>query len=112
MQGAFAGRPDAWIITEGVERIEELDVPAALGVPLVQGYLLGRPGRPWVELDPGIAHRLARRVPDDAGCFTGLVRVERLITALTGAAGEVPAVAVAERSSRGTVSHPRRGVDR
>ncbi|BBE23601.1 hypothetical protein MN0502_24840 [Arthrobacter sp. MN05-02] len=195
MLGAFAGRLDAWIIAEGVERLEELDVLATLGVPLVQGYLLGRPGTPWVELDPEIAHRLARRVPadralivrsvleaavtvasiddarsafaddpalaevvllsgrrpvavltheasllgivsqgmcmnthtaipqalercitreqstrfspvlvtDDAGYFTGLVRVERLITALTGAASPAPAVAVDEGSRQGRV---------
>ncbi|RJT83481.1 EAL domain-containing protein [Arthrobacter cheniae] len=58
MLGMFAGRIDAWILAEGVEHIAELDVLCSLRVPLVQGYLLGRPAPPWARLDDGIAHRL------------------------------------------------------
>jgi EAL domain-containing protein (putative c-di-GMP-specific phosphodiesterase class I) len=39
----FADRSDATLLAEGVERPEELDLLTRLGVPLVQGYLLGRP---------------------------------------------------------------------
>ena len=61
MVGTFADRIDAWLLAEGVERDGELDVLASLGVPLAQGYLLGRPGRPWPPVDPDAALRLAAR---------------------------------------------------
>ncbi len=41
--GAFAGELDAWLVAEGVEHEEELGRLVELDVPLVQGYLLGRP---------------------------------------------------------------------
>lgn len=41
--GVFASRVDAWILAEGVELAGELAALADLGVPLAQGYLLGRP---------------------------------------------------------------------
>nr|WP_231554394.1 EAL domain-containing protein [Arthrobacter sp. L77] len=66
MIGLFAGRVDAWILAEGIERVEELDTLAALGVPLVQGYLLGRPAPPWQDLDLDLALRLSARVRDAA----------------------------------------------
>ncbi|WP_049831224.1 EAL domain-containing protein [Arthrobacter sp. RIT-PI-e] len=61
MLGIFANRVDAWILAEGIERVEELDTLAALGVPLLQGYLLGRPGPPWQEVDLDVALRLSGR---------------------------------------------------
>ncbi|SDP75606.1 EAL domain-containing protein [Arthrobacter sp. ok909] len=61
--GTFASRVDAWILAEGVERVEELDAPAALGVPLVQGYCPARPGPAWEALDLDIAHRPASKPP-------------------------------------------------
>ncbi len=36
-------------MAEGVETAEELATLVGLGVPLVQGYYLGRPGVPWPE---------------------------------------------------------------
>ncbi|MHA7240195.1 EAL domain-containing protein [Arthrobacter sp. TMS1-12-1] len=66
MIGRFAGRVDAWILAEGIERVEELDTLTALGVPLVQGYLLGRPGPPWQTLDLDLALRLSARSRDAA----------------------------------------------
>jgi EAL domain-containing protein (putative c-di-GMP-specific phosphodiesterase class I) len=39
----FADRSGAVLLAEGVERQGELDELARLGVPLVQGFLLGRP---------------------------------------------------------------------
>jgi EAL domain-containing protein (putative c-di-GMP-specific phosphodiesterase class I) len=61
MVGTFAGRVDAWLLAEGVERDGELDALVSLGVPLAQGYLLARPGPPWPQLDLDIALRLASR---------------------------------------------------
>lgn len=63
MLGTFAGRVDAWILAEGVERVEELDALVSLGVPLVQGYYLARPSAPWASIDLDLAHRLASRPP-------------------------------------------------
>jgi EAL domain-containing protein (putative c-di-GMP-specific phosphodiesterase class I) len=68
MLGTFASRIDAWLLAEGIEREGELDTLAALGVPLVQGYLLGRPGPPWVQVDTDAALRLIARSPRDARC--------------------------------------------
>lgn len=47
MIGTFAGRIDSWIIAEGIERLGELEELVRLGVPLGQGYLLGRPAPRW-----------------------------------------------------------------
>ena len=41
--GELANRMDAWVVAEGVERIEELDALIRLRVPLSQGFLLSRP---------------------------------------------------------------------
>lgn len=51
MIGVLAGRLDAWLLAEGVETREELDCLVRLGVPLVQGYHLARPGPGWPSLD-------------------------------------------------------------
>jgi EAL domain-containing protein (putative c-di-GMP-specific phosphodiesterase class I) len=41
--GLLAGRLDAWLLAEGIERDGEREVLAAMGVPLAQGFGLGRP---------------------------------------------------------------------
>lgn len=56
--GQFAGRIDAWLLAEGVETWAELEAFLRLGVPLAQGFLLGRPAPPWARLDPVTAARL------------------------------------------------------
>jgi EAL domain-containing protein (putative c-di-GMP-specific phosphodiesterase class I) len=71
MLGAFADRTDCWLLAEGIERPEELDVLAALGVPLAQGYLLGRPAPPWSSIEPGAASQLAERTD---GLRSGILR--------------------------------------
>ncbi|MEK6398187.1 MAG: EAL domain-containing protein [Terriglobus sp.] len=55
MMGAAANRMDAWIVAEGVELPQEMEELIALGVPLAQGYLLGKP-------DPELAS-----LPEDLG---------------------------------------------
>lgn len=47
MFGAFANRFDAWVLAEGVETTGELGTLRQIGVPLAQGYLLGRPAPDW-----------------------------------------------------------------
>ena len=59
--GQFVSRLGGRLLVEGVERFEELDAVARLGVPLAQGWLLGRPSLRWSELPPGVAEALAAR---------------------------------------------------
>jgi EAL domain-containing protein (putative c-di-GMP-specific phosphodiesterase class I) len=59
MVGEFAGRIDAWLLAEGIETPGELAAFAHLGVPLAQGWLLGRPSPTFQPLAPDAA-RLVR----------------------------------------------------
>ena len=52
MLGEFAGRIDAWLLAEGIETPAELAAFAQLGVPLAQGWLLGRPAPGFAPLAP------------------------------------------------------------
>src|SRR5215207_628978 len=52
MLGEFAGRIDAWLLAEGIETAAELAAFAQLGVPLAQGWLLGRPTPDFAPLAP------------------------------------------------------------
>ena len=52
--GAYAGRLDACLLVEGVERLEELGAFIRLGVPLAQGWLFGRGTAGWSELPDGM----------------------------------------------------------
>ncbi len=58
--GEFGGRIDAWLLAEGIETWGEMEAFIRLGVPLAQGWLLGRPGPPWAVLDPAVGDRLRR----------------------------------------------------
>jgi len=55
--GSVAGHIDAWLVAEGVERVEELDVLADLHVAMVQGYALARPAPPFEGIEPRMALR-------------------------------------------------------
>lgn len=55
MVGEFAGRIDAWLLAEGLETPAELAAFARLGVPLGQGWLLGRPAADFAPLAPEAA---------------------------------------------------------
>ena len=59
--GDLAGQLDAWILAEGVETRGELAELIRMGVPLVQGWAVGRPAPGWSDLDPD-----ARRFIADA----------------------------------------------
>lgn len=73
--GAFAGELDAWVVAEGVESQAELERVIELGVPLVQGYLLGCPSGDMVELSESVAARLrARHGLKRAGTVSVLAR--------------------------------------
>ena len=59
MVGEFAGRIDAWLLAEGIETAGELASFVRLGVPLGQGWLLGRPAPGFAPLAPEV-ERLVR----------------------------------------------------
>ncbi|RBY74951.1 EAL domain-containing protein [Blastococcus sp. TF02-09] len=62
MVGEFAGRIDAWMLAEGVETAAELAAFAQLGVPLAQGWLLGRPAPTFAPLAPEVAQLVRAQV--------------------------------------------------
>lgn len=76
--GAFAGRVNAWLLAEGIEREGEMEAVLGLGVPLGQGYLLGRPGPAWVKVDTALAWRIAAR----ARAATARLRVAGVVERL------------------------------
>jgi EAL domain-containing protein (putative c-di-GMP-specific phosphodiesterase class I) len=55
--GLFAGRLDAALVAEGIERRAEQETLAGLAVPLGQGFLFGRPGPSLVRDVPIAALR-------------------------------------------------------
>lgn len=87
--GNYASRLNAAVIAEGIERPEELEAFIRLGVPLAQGWLLGRPGPPWPELTAEQSDRIralahdSRKVDRLAGLLerTATVRDDDLSSA-------------------------------
>jgi EAL domain-containing protein (putative c-di-GMP-specific phosphodiesterase class I) len=110
MLGLYAGRLDAWIAAEGIETMAELQTLRALGVPLGQGWALGRPAQPWASLDDH-ARGTLRHAPEpavDRGCKVAVLleRVdtvavadrERTITAMVGGPADAFVVVVDEHA--------------
>lgn len=62
MLGVLASRVDAWLVAEGVEHRDELVRLVQLGIPLGQGYGLGRPG-PTMDGLSDAARTLTAAVP-------------------------------------------------
>lgn len=58
----YAASTGALLVAEGVETTEELDALRVLGVPLIQGFLLGRPAAPWSGLAAPVATGLGLAV--------------------------------------------------
>lgn len=71
----LASRIDAWMIAEGVERMEELDTLMELGVPLAQGFAFGTPAAGMAELEPelGLEIRTRYRPPPGGTAIAHLV---------------------------------------
>ena len=61
MFGSFTNRIDASLVGEGVETAQELEVLAQLGVPMVQGYFLGKPALPWPTMTDAALVAVAAR---------------------------------------------------
>jgi EAL domain-containing protein (putative c-di-GMP-specific phosphodiesterase class I) len=47
----YARQVGSLLIAEGIETTDELRALRRIGVPLVQGFRLGRPGEPWPDVD-------------------------------------------------------------
>ncbi len=62
MLGEFAGRINAWLLAEGLETAAELAAFARLGVPLGQGWLLGRPAPRFQPLAPDVVTMVRSQV--------------------------------------------------
>jgi EAL domain-containing protein (putative c-di-GMP-specific phosphodiesterase class I) len=73
--GSLALRMDAAIVAEGVERAQEREVLAALGIPLAQGFALARPDR---EVQAGL--RLPAAPPRGDGVHAVLQREAMVVT--------------------------------
>jgi EAL domain-containing protein (putative c-di-GMP-specific phosphodiesterase class I) len=60
------------LVAEGVETEAELETLPALGVDLVQGYYLARPGWPWPEVRPTKAAAALAAAPARTGSTASL----------------------------------------
>jgi diguanylate cyclase (GGDEF)-like protein len=61
----YAERVGSLLVAEGMETEAELLALIELGVPLAQGFYLGRPGRPWPGLRVSVPSRGDSREPSD-----------------------------------------------
>lgn len=75
MIGMASNRLDAWIIAEGVEVSGELNELMRLGVPLAQGYYLGRP---HAEMQP-LAEKTATDISSKFRAVQTADQIERSI---------------------------------
>ncbi len=63
----LASRLDSWLLAEGIEQPGELRELIKLGVPLGQGFLLGRPADPWASLGAQTTARIRVAYRDASG---------------------------------------------
>jgi EAL domain-containing protein (putative c-di-GMP-specific phosphodiesterase class I) len=115
--GAFAGQLDAWVVAEGIEHTGELDRLMDLGVPMAQGYLLGRPSSEMSGLSVALAARiLERNRLRNTGDLSTLARpvtaartapdIASETVVLVDSHGRPTGVIVADRDGRRTRRHP------
>lgn len=96
MIGTFTGRIDAWVLAEGVERIGELEELIRLGVPLAQGYLLGRPSPEWITELPATLADVIERLVGAAGRAGSLAPLVERAPTVREEAGLPPAAFLAD----------------
>ena len=89
----FADRIDARLLARGIETAAELAACVRLGVPLAQGWLLGRPGTGFTPLPPDV-ERLIRAQVARARLIDGVAGLLRPVRQ-AGLDDERPAVAPA-----------------
>jgi EAL domain-containing protein (putative c-di-GMP-specific phosphodiesterase class I) len=97
--GVLAGRLGARLLAAGVETTAELAALARAGVPLAQGWLLGRPAPGFAALAPEVATLVRAHVARArlTGTVAGLVRPVRQSDVGEPPPGVPPAVLVADR---------------
>ncbi len=71
MMGQACDRLDAWVVAEGIETQQELEELIHLGVPLGQGYHLGRPQPAMLPLAADVAAAIRIRAQQQR-VFSGL----------------------------------------
>jgi len=83
MLTVLATRLDSWLLAEGIEQPGELRELINLGVPLAQGYLLGKPAPPWATLGARTTAqiRVAARAASSRGHLSTLVEPVHLVSA-------------------------------
>lgn len=118
----LSGTLDAWTVVEGIETEEQLRTVADLGVPLVQGYIFGRPSAAWPSTDEISARVRAVGLSDrtgihEVGDLMRALRPEELRldthgrpSVVIGSAGEHPALPVAPTTAPAVAL--RRALDR
>ncbi len=96
MVGEFAGRIDAWLLAEGIETRGELAAVCRLGVPLAQGWLLGRPAPRFEPLAPEVVAlvRTSTARAETASTVAGLLRPVRQSEVTEASPGVPPVVLV------------------
>src|SRR3954451_6788097 len=62
MVGEFAGKIDAWLLAEGLETANELAAFMRMGVPLGQGWVLGRPSPGFAPLADDVVRLIKGQV--------------------------------------------------
>jgi EAL domain-containing protein (putative c-di-GMP-specific phosphodiesterase class I) len=92
----FAGKIDAWLLAEGLETAAELAACARLGVPLGQGWVLGRPAPEFAPLAPAVVELVRAQVARArlTESVAGLLRPIRQIDASDDGPEIPPAVVV------------------
>lgn len=96
--GSMAGRMDARVLAEGIEREEELDALVRLGVPLGQGFLLGRPAPERQDLDEATGRRIRQQARAEADGDALASLLEHVTAVPEDAGGEAVARFAAEPS--------------
>ena len=91
MLGGLANSIDAWVVAEGIERQEELDVLVDMGIPLAQGFYLSRPAPIMTALRPELTLSLSRTQHRR----TSQVGVSSLLESAPSVPAEDPGAAVA-----------------
>ncbi|TFV51551.1 EAL domain-containing protein [Blastococcus sp. TF02A_35] len=96
--GSYAGRLDAALIAEGIERPEELEAFIRMGVPLGQGWLFGRPTPTWTTLAPELGEWI-RALADDRSRGDRIASlVERTTSISDSELGQVSTILCADPS--------------
>lgn len=115
MFGAFTNRIDAWILAEGIEEPAELARLVQLGVPLAQGYLLGRPGPEMAPLSAELTkllrdarasneHAPLTALLDSVGSFAADSGDDALLEALAASALPIGVLLDETRHAKGVVT--------